>query len=284
VKADKRRSSRERIDSSAASPAVSPAVETPLRTLEVRKFNATEGPLPLYQVVMRYILKRLESGEWLPDTRIPSENELVELLGISRMTVNRALRELTGGGRLFRIQGVGTFVASRKALTPLLEVRPITEDIRLRGGAHSSRVYRLTQEVISEQLAADMEMPVGSIVYHSVLVHTEKDIPVQLEDRFVNPAVARGYLDQDFTQITPSKYLFQVAALTEVEHMVEAILPDAKTRRLLKIGGDEPCLMLKRRTWTHGVVVTKSIFIYPGSRYQLGSRFKTSAGAQILPA
>ncbi len=244
----------------------------------------SEGPLPLYLVVTRYILKRIESGEWPSDTRIPSENALVELLGISRMTVNRALRELTNTGQLFRVQGVGTFVGSKKALTPLLEVRCITEDIKLRGGTHSSKVHLLTQEVISEQMATELELPFGSAVYHSILIHEEQGIPVQLEDRYVNPAVSAGYLKQDFTKITPSRYLFQVAPLTEVEHIVEAILPDLKSRRLLKIKANEPCLLLKRRTWSHGVVVTKSSFIYPGSRYQLGSRFKTSTNAQILLA
>ena len=229
-------------------------------------------------------MERIESGQWAPDTRVPSENDLVEALGISRMTANRALRELTDNGQLFRVQGIGTFVAARKPQTPLLEVRSIAEDIRLRGGVHSSTVCLLAQEPAAPKLAADLELPPGSMIFHSILIHEDRGIPVQLAERFVNPAAAPDYLKQDFTRITPSQYLFQMAPLTEVEHVVEAILPDAKTRKLLQIKQNEPCLKLHRRTWSNGVVVTKSTFIYPGSRYQIGSRFKTANGAQILLA
>lgn len=243
-----------------------------------------EKPIPLYQQVKCYIMQRIESGQWGPDTRVPSENELVEALGVSRMTANRALRELTDNGQLFRVQGIGTFVSSRKPQTPLLEVRSIAEDIRLRGGVHSSTVHLLAQEAASAQLAADLELPAKSIVFHSILVHKDRGVPVQLAERFVNPATAPDYLRQDFTQMTPSQYLFQVAPLTEVEHVVEAILPDARTQELLQIRDREPCLMLHRRTWSYGLIVTKSTFIYPGSRYKIGSRFKTANGAQIVLA
>lgn len=241
-------------------------------------------PTPLYQQVKNYIIERIESGEFVTDTRIPSENELAEIIGASRMTVNRALRELTENGLLFRVPGIGTFIASRKPQTPLLEVRSIAEDIRLRGGVHSSTVHLLVQETATAKLAADLELPPGSAVFHSILVHKDRGIPVQLAERFVNPVTAPEYLKQDFTKMTPSQYLFKVAPLTEVEHVVEAILPNARTRELLQIKDSEPCLMLHRRTWSYDLVVTKSTFIYPGSRYQIGSRFKTANGAQIFLA
>ena len=256
----------------------------PLEAAPTRNITSSERPIPLYQQVKSYILERIDSGEWLPDTRVPSENELVETLNISRMTANRALRELTDMGQLVRIQGVGTFVAPHKPKTPLLEVRSIAEDIKLRGGVHSSAVHLLVQETASLKLALEMELPPGSVVFHSILVHKNRDVPVQLAERFVNPATAPDYLKQDFTRLTPSHYLFQVAPLTEVEHVVEAILPDKRTCKFLLVEADEPCLMLHRRTWSNGVVVTKSTFIYPGSRYQIGSRFKTANGAQILLA
>ena len=72
---------------------------------------------PLYQQVKNHIIERIESGEWPPERRTPSENELVEALSVSRMTANRALRELTAEGYLVRVQGVGTFVAARKSVS-----------------------------------------------------------------------------------------------------------------------------------------------------------------------
>ncbi len=255
--------------------------ENPVEEPEGLKLDFSGDPTPLYQRVKLYILKRIESGEWLAGTRVPSENVFSEHLGISRMTINRALRELTDGGQLHRVQGLGTFVASRKPLSPLLEVRNIAEDIRLRGGILSSEVLILRQEIASDKLASDMELPAGSAVYHSLLVHLDRNIPVQIEERFVNPAAAGDYLEQDFTRVTPNQYLCRVAPLTEVEHVVEAILPDKRTRKLLKTRANEPCLLLARRSWSYGTLVTKTTLVYPGSRFQLGSRFKTNSGTPI---
>jgi GntR family histidine utilization transcriptional repressor len=88
---------------------------------------------PLYAGVKQMILDRIHSGEWPPKYRVPSENELVAELGVSKMTANRALRELASEGELVRIQGVGSFVAERKGYSALFEVRNIAEEIAERG-------------------------------------------------------------------------------------------------------------------------------------------------------
>ncbi|RUZ58861.1 GntR family transcriptional regulator, partial [Mesorhizobium sp. M7A.F.Ca.US.007.01.1.1] len=63
---------------------------------------------PLYEKEKDYILANIGTGRWGKDRKLPSENELVASLGVSRMTVHRALRELTSAGFLIRLQGVGT--------------------------------------------------------------------------------------------------------------------------------------------------------------------------------
>jgi GntR family histidine utilization transcriptional repressor len=113
----------------------------------------------------------------------------------------------------------------------------------------------------------------GGRVFHSLIVHYENDIPVQIEDRFVNALVAPEYLQQDFTLQTPYAYLNQVAPLTEGEHVVEAILADAAECKLLQIEPSEPCLLIRRRTWSGRQPVTAARLIHPGSRHSLEGRF-----------
>lgn len=76
-----------------------------------KRTDLKSRPQPLYRKVKAHIIDQIQNGQLGADQRIPSENELVRKLNISRMTVNRALRELTQEGWLRRIQGVGTFVA-----------------------------------------------------------------------------------------------------------------------------------------------------------------------------
>lgn len=235
--------------------------------------SADQAPRALYIQVKEYILARVDSGEWQPDERIPSENQLVDSLNVSRMTVNRALRELAAEGRLVRIQGVGSFVAQPKPVTTLFEIKSIDDEVRGWGGVYSCDIHLLTEERAYPELAAAMGIPEGAPVFHSIIVHRDRGRPVLLGDRYINPVVAPNFLGQDFSAITPTNYLLKVAPVTKVEHIIEALQPDEETRKLLEIETNEPCLVLHRQTWNEPLVSTHSRFSYPGSRYRIGGRF-----------
>lgn len=228
--------------------------------------------LPLYEMVKAQIKLKVESGEWQANHRIPSENEIVEMLGVSRMTANRALRELATEGFIVRIQGRGSFVAPKKRSAGTMGVRNIAEEIRERGLIHRSRIVLIQTEISGPDLASALEVDVGSPVYHSVILHEEDDVPIQLEDRFVNADVAPDYLKQDFSRLTPNAYLTSVAPILRTEQFIEAVSPQPWECKLLAIGRHDPCLLVRRRTWSSGGAVTSVRLLYPGSRYRIESQ------------
>lgn len=238
---------------------------------EMRRELAQNDASPLYAGVKQVILDRIHSGEWPPKYRVPSENELVLELGVSKMTANRALRELANEGELVRIQGVGSFVAERKGASALFEVRNIADEIAERGHAHEATVVVLAKIPAPPEIADALELEFGAPVFHSLVVHCENGVPVQIEDRHVHPDSAPDYLAQDFTTITPNAYLSEVAPLTGSEHVVEAVLPQSWECKLLTIQKTEPCLTIRRRTWSVHGVVSIARLVYPGSRYRLES-------------
>ncbi|MBV9697434.1 MAG: GntR family transcriptional regulator, partial [Gammaproteobacteria bacterium] len=75
-----------------------------------------------YHQVKHFVLEQIAGGTLVPGARVPSENVLVRTLGVSRMTANRALRELAADGVLVRVAGVGTFVADARVHAHPLEV------------------------------------------------------------------------------------------------------------------------------------------------------------------
>jgi GntR family histidine utilization transcriptional repressor len=239
---------------------------------EMKRELDANDTAPLYAGVKQMILGRIQSGEWPPKHRVPSENELVVELGVSKMTANRALRELANEGELVRIQGVGSFVAERKGYSALFEVRNIAEEIAERGHAHEAKVIVLAEEKASPEVADAMELEIGAPIFHSLIVHSENGVPVQIEDRFVNPAAAPDYLSQDFAILTPNAYLTAAAPLSGSEHVVEAAMPQAWECKLLTILKSEPCLAIRRRTWSSRQVVSTARLIYPGHRYRLEAR------------
>ena len=236
---------------------------------------AIESPpgAPLYERIKNLILSQIASGGWAAAQRIPSENDLVRLVGASRMTVNRALRELTDAGYLIRVQGVGTFVADRRAQGHPLAIRNIADEILARGHVHTARVMTLERCTATAELAGRFNLRGGHELFHSRLLHLENGLPIQLEDRYVNPAVAPDYMAQDFISMTPNAYLMQVAPLQSVEHIVQASRTDAATAQLLQMEATEPCLVLHRRTWTQGAVATVVTLSHPASRFELQGRF-----------
>lgn len=226
---------------------------------------------PLYERLKGEIRRRIESGDWPAHHRLPSENELVEALGVSRMTAHRALRELAAEGVVLRVKGRGSFVAPRKRSAPVMGVRNIADEIRERGSAHSVLAVLAQREVAAPDLAEALEIEAGAAVFHSVLVHREDELPIQIEDRYVNAAVAPLYLEEDFRRRTPNAYLSALAPITRTEQFVEAVLPQAWECRHLAIARGEPCLLVRRRTWSGSAVVTAVRLLYPGSRYRLES-------------
>jgi GntR family histidine utilization transcriptional repressor len=232
-----------------------------------------EGPAPLYQRVKQLIVQNVASGAWGPDHKIPSENELVRDLGISRMTVHRALRELTSEGMLVRVHGVGTFVAGAKPQAPLMEIRSIADEIRERGHEHRAEVIWHQVEEAPADVASQFSVMPGTQLYHTVLTNLENEVPIQLEDRWVNPAAVPRYLEIDPARVTPHHYLMQQAPLSEGEHIIEAVLAEPWERKHLQIDKTEPCLLIRRRTWSNGQIISAARLLYPGARYRLGGRF-----------
>lgn len=228
---------------------------------------------PLYEKVKEYVLTNIGSGAWGRNQKLPSENELVASLGVSRMTVHRALRELTSQGHLLRIQGVGTFVAPPKPQSALIEINNIASEIEARGGRHLAKVIVLETILASPDLAAAFEFSKRRPVAHSLIVHHENGVPVQLEERFVNSALVPNYEKQDFEATATFDYLQQSTPLTEVEHVISAVTADDDTAELLMIETGSPCLLLHRRTWSGAAVATVNRLVYAGNRYSLGSRY-----------
>ncbi|MDR7344885.1 GntR family histidine utilization transcriptional repressor [Pantoea alhagi] len=235
--------------------------------------NAASAPVPFYVKVKQAISKKISAGDWRPHDRIPSEAELVAQFGFSRMTINRALRELTDEGLLVRLQGVGTFVAEPKGQSALFEIRSIADEIAARHHQHRCQVLKLEQIAADFTLAAALGVEEGTPIFHSVMVHFENDVPVQIEDRCVNAAVAPDYLQQDFTATTPHAYLSLVAPLTEGEHIVEAVKCTPEEQALLQMDDHEPCLLIHRRTWSTQHIVSHARLLFPGSRYRLQGHF-----------
>jgi GntR family transcriptional regulator, histidine utilization repressor len=226
-------------------------------------------PLPRYQQIRENLRERIQAGEWAIDEAITPEETLTKEFAVARMTVNRAIRELVDAGLLYRTQGSGTYVAPLQVESSLITIRNIADEITERGHTHRSALVSLESRRASAEMAREFGLRANARLFHSLIVHHENDVPIQIEDRWVNPLVAPDYLAQDFSVLTPNAYLSAVAPLTRATYRVEACGAPLQIAQRLVLKADAACLLVVRTTHTRDAVASHATLWHPGSRYRL---------------
>lgn len=228
---------------------------------------------PLYQRIKTYISDQIFTGNLAPNGRVPSEHELVRRFSVSRMTVNRALKELEMEGLLTRVPGVGTFVAQTQTTGHLLQVTNIADDVRERGHEYSVEVVKHERVLPPKSIATWMDISSRKKIYYTIVLHKENDLPIQLEERYVSPVGAPTYKNIDLEKFTPSGFLLANVPLQRVEHTVRAIVPRSFVRHKLEMKKNVPCLVLDRKTWSQGTPVSFVHLYHCGDAYALSDSF-----------
>ncbi len=229
---------------------------------------------PRYLQIKQDLLNKIQSGKLKPDDRIPSEHKLADHFSVSRLTVQRAIRELVSEGLMRRTQGSGTFVNHAPQHFSLIEVRDVGEEIRRLGGKPHSEVLLHRRTKPPAEVAELLELTDTAQVFHVTLLQSMDDVPVAHEERYAIPEVYPDFLEQDFSKRSVFEYLAARSVLEEIENVVMAVKVDKRLAGLLEIEPDEPCVRVQRRNWYRGECVTLTQITYAGSRQALASRYK----------
>ena len=236
--------------------------------------SACAARLAPYALVKQFLRDGLASGRWAPGVLMPSEAELVAQFKVSRMTVNRALRELQADGLVQRSHGLGTFAAQLDKVSSTLTIRDLPAEIEARGHQHQAVVHLQRSEKAPAALAKRLGLATGARVFHTLIVHHENGVPLQCEDRYVNPACSPGYLAADFSRTTPTQVLFETTALWRAHCAIEAASASTDEARLLGVPVGEACLVITRSTHTRDATITLARLVHPGQRYLLQGDFQ----------
>lgn len=264
-----------------------------------KKNTPAKRQKPAYQRIKDSILKNIHSGKWQAGDAIPTEYSLADRFKVSRMTVNRALKELSEDRVLERRQGSGTFVAQQQYNHTVVEVRNIAADIRAAGQKYEAKVVhkrRLKVEQVSSRILSLLTDPMlqpkkgegngGSASAKKILkkrpivrsdndnidevkiVHIADGIPVQFEERWVDATLVPEFVNQDFTTVNTSEYLIEQAPLQGGSYTIRSVTPPDEVALALNMELGEPALLLSRQTYSAGRVVTFVNMWHAGSSYQ----------------
>lgn len=229
---------------------------------------------PLFARIKDAILEDIAHGRYRPGDRLPSEAGIVAAFGVSRMTANRALRELMAAGAILRRPGVGSFVAEPRAHGELLAIRDIADELAGSGHVHRPELLERRRLLADAALAKAFGVAPGTPLVQVRIRHRRDGVPVLIEDRFVDETIAPGFFEADLGRESCHRVLMRLAPLEEAEHCIRAIAATPEMRRLLSLAPGEPCLLLHRRTRSRGRVASVADLTHAGSRYELAGRFE----------
>jgi len=209
---------------------------------------------PLYARIQEYIAELILSGKLAPDSKIQSERDFSDDLGVSRMTVRRAITELVNEGLLERKHGSGTYVARPKITYESSELANYTLAMQRRNIAVASQLLEFGEVVASRRLAESLQIEIGNPIYRVAILRFANRVPVILERVFIPcarcPGLEEWNLEKSSIQdLLTDAYHIQLGRISQALEAVTAIDPVAQQ---LRVDEGFPLLMLSRVMYEAG--------------------------------
>ena len=238
--------------------------------------------IPAYQRIKNAILDNIHSGKWQAGNAISTEMALAEEFGVSRMTVNRALKELSEERVLERRQGSGTFVAQQQFNHTFVEVRNIAQDLKSANRDYEAKVVSkraITADMLDDELRRKFGIDDAAVLVHTnasdapvlyevKIIHFADGQPIQFEERWVDANKVPAFIEQDFSVVNTSDYLIAKSPLERGSYTIRALAAPDEIANFLQVLPQSPTLVLCRQTYSAGQVVTFVKMWHAGDRYQ----------------
>jgi GntR family transcriptional regulator len=241
-----------------------------------------ESAVPYYHQVKEAVRALITGGKLKPGEMLPSEFGLSEQLGISRLVVHRAYRELVTEGLLIRKRAKGTFVAPLikrgfKVSGPLFSV---TEELSADDLEPSNAI--LLQEVVpaAEEIRTGLKLREGALVIHLRNLRLAKQLPLAIEEMYFSLDRFPALADTDLNNRSVYLVLEELydAHPQEALDLISADLATSQEARLLGINTGAPVMRVKRVSKDRlGLPVEYTRIVFHADRYQLVARMQKTS-------
>ena len=206
--------------------------------------------MPAWAQVAQHFKRTIDEGTLVSGHRLPSETELANDFGVSRITVRQALGHLSAEGYVDRRQGIGTFVAPRRL--------PIQHDLSMNDPWRdrlSSQGYKAVSQVIEaglrESLPPEAKARLSDLDAEPPLayfkrLHRVDDEPIGVSESWIPLSVApgldkRGLVQGSLSQTLSEQYGIETSL---VDNVVEAVLATAADAHLVETFVDTPLFVV----------------------------------------
>mgnify|MGYP006344823405 FL=1 len=236
-----------------------------------------DSATPIYQQLEDIFHAKIASGEWAPEHRIPSENELNREYSLSRMTIRGVLNKLAGDGLLIRVAGKGTFVAPQKinAVSPVY--KGIREQLEVLGYDIATTLISTERVPAPTRVREHLNLPAGAEVIAVIRLRTVDGKPLSVHRAFVPASLAPGLdqldvVNEQLCVVLEDKFNLSMKSVSEDLEVIVAEGTDAKLLELRK--GDPALLLTDVITNPAGTAFEYSTIVFRGDTVRLKFDYK----------
>jgi GntR family histidine utilization transcriptional repressor len=232
----------------------------------------------LHDTIRADFAARIRAGELEPGDRLPTEAELCEAYGCSRMTVNKALTALAAEGLVERRKRAGTLVAHPRVHAMVLDVPDLAARVRAEGQAYAFELLACSERSPQRGEAGEVALAAGGRLLALDGLHRANGRPLAVEHRLVSlaavPAMREAALGAEgLGEDGPGTWLLRHIPWTEAETRITAAGATREEAALLGVAAGHACLCIERRTWRGDEAITLVRQVFPGELYDLVARF-----------
>lgn len=220
-----------------------------------------------------YLERLIAAGVYSSGEKLPSERELAEIYGVSRMTARQAIQQLVQSGQAVARVGKGTFVSQPRIHHELRELTSFTEEMQRRGSESSSVVLQTHETTASADTAKLLQIEPRTPIYVLQRIRMADAHPLALETAHLNPTYCPDlFKNHDFSKDSLYRVLREVyhVHLVRANQWIEARLPDSYEQKHLNIKQYDPVLSLTRVTFNENDLPLELVrSVYIGKHYQM---------------
>lgn len=225
--------------------------------------------VPLYLQLMEEIVKKIESRHYEVDAQLPSERELCDIYGVSRITIRQALKELEYEGYIYKLHGIGTFVASKSYNQNLAKLYSFTEEMEKLGKTPKTEVLSFSVIFVDERLARKMNIQPLDEVYKVVRLRIADDQPLMYETSYLPRKLFLNLTEADLKE-RPMYDIFHEdyqIGLTNATERFSATLIRKEEAEYLKATINQPAMLIKRYAYYNDKLIEYTNSVARGDKF-----------------
>lgn len=228
-----------------------------------------KSKVPLYLQLMEELINKIKSQVYNENEQLPSERELCDIYSLSRITIRQALRELEHEGYIYKLHGIGTFVAQKSYNQNLSKLYSFTEEMEKIGKKPTTKVLSFSLITADERLAQKMDLKPLEEIFKVVRLRLADDEPLMYGTSYLPRNLFPNLTEKDLVE-RPMYDVFhqdyQIGLTNATERFSSTLIREEESN-YLNAKSLQPAMLIKRYAYHNGTLIEYTNSVARGDKF-----------------